>query len=416
MKKRIKSIFKIIIFTCIIFVFIAMGSIFAYYKTMYKSKDKHKLEYNDLTEEEKRIVDKQKEVGKKNHTIAIFGVDHSERLTDVIMVLNYNKKNNDINVIRVPRDTYVEWTDRQKQLMENNMNRSISHSKINALYSLCGKDYLYQSTINELENKLGVEIDNYVLFNLKAFRYIVDSIGGVEVNVPQNMKKTADHIDIDLKSGVQVLDGHHAEMLIRYRDYKMGDLQRIEMQNLFMKEFFRKLTSKSLIQQAPKLIKASSEYVDTDIGISEMVSYIPLLSKINAETLKFNTMPGTLGRKHGRSYYVTDYKELDKLVNTVFYKEDDKNAVMVDRSVSIEILNGAGIPKAAGNAKKSLEKVGYEVDRIGNYNKNNLENTIIIAKDEKKAKQFMEYYPNAQIQNQSDINYDIQIVLGKDIQ
>ena len=413
---KIKLFIKVFLVTLAILLVGTVGIALAYYSTMYKASDKEKIMYRDLNNEEKLIVDMQKKTGKNNRTIAICGLDFSEKLTDVIIVLNYNSKTNKVNIIRIPRDTRVEWTDRQKALMEENIGFSKSVSKINEMYNLGGTDQLWQTTIAQIEGLLGVKVDNYAMINLSAFRNIVDAIGGVEIDVPQNMKKEADHLDIDLKAGIQKLDGHHAEMLVRYRDYKMGDLTRIEMQNEFMKEFVKKLTSGTMILKLPKILPSVAKYIETDISLVDLMGYLPVLSKLDSESMEFYILPGTPKMEKNTSYYFPNNDEINKMTTEIVINNSNGvSASEIDKTVTIEILNGSGISKVASKQKDILEKIGYKVSTIGNYERDDLDNTIIYAKDKSKAVQFNEIYKKAVIKQNKDLQYDIQIIIGKDI-
>ena len=79
-------------------------------------------------------------------------------------------------------------------------------------------------------------------------------------------------------------------------------------------------------------------------------------------------------------------------------------------------MNATAIRGAADTAKEELEAIGYTVNEIGNSTLGDTINTIIYAKDVEKAGQFKAYYPDATIKQNADMTYDIQIILGNDIQ
>ena len=87
-----------------------------------------------------------------------------------------------------------------------------------------------------------------------------------------------------------------------------------------------------------------------------------------------------------------------------------------DKTVSIEVLNAAGIGGIAGAQKERLETDGYTVETIGNATLEDNSKTIIYAKNTELATQFKVYYPRAVIIENQSIDYDIQINLGTDIQ
>ncbi len=60
---------------------------------------------------------------------------------------------------------------------------------------------------------------------------MVDTLGGVDIEVDQRMYKPSE--GIDLRPGLQRLDGHDALAFVRYRDYVTGDIERTDHQQQF---------------------------------------------------------------------------------------------------------------------------------------------------------------------------------------
>ncbi|RYD07038.1 hypothetical protein N752_00215 [Desulforamulus aquiferis] len=92
-------------------------------------------------------------------------------------------------------------------------------------------------TVSDL---VGVDIDNYVVTNVRGFRDIVDVIGGVTLDVEKRMYyydpfDEPDLRKIDLQPGVQKLDGNKALQYVRFRSDALGDVTRTERQQKFLK-------------------------------------------------------------------------------------------------------------------------------------------------------------------------------------
>jgi len=89
------------------------------------------------------------------------------------------------------------------------------YMKINALIGKGGE----KMVIDMVEDITGLPVDYYVTLNFKGFREIVDTLGGVEINVPFDMDydDPYQNLHIHLKKGKQVLDGKKAEQFVRYR-------------------------------------------------------------------------------------------------------------------------------------------------------------------------------------------------------
>lgn len=359
-----------------------------------------------------------------NKTLAVFGVDEDGVRTDVIFVVNYNSETGKMRVISVPRDTKVEWTSDEQSIVEMKKGYTITTSKINEMTSYGGMENIRALTINQIENMLDIQIDNYVIITLDAFRKIVDAIGGVEVDVP-NINGSGFHYDdnyqnlhIHLEPGRQLLDGSAAEGLVRFRKgYAEGDVGRIKTQQLFLEAFAKKVTSPSIITKVPGIMNAVLETVSTDVKLSEVAGYFPYLKSMNADDLTFNIVPGEGKYMDGKSYYIVDEEAIPGFMEDVFSDKEEVDPIetaTIDKTVSIQILNSTGTSGLASREKERLEEEGYSVEEIGNYTLDTLLKSIIYVRNEELGTQFLKYYPQATIKMDENIAYDICIVLGRE--
>lgn len=366
------------------------------------------------------ITKKEEKVEKIYKNVAVFGVDKDGYRTDVIFVVNFNSETNKVKVLSVPRDTKVNWSEEQQQSLRDLGKGVRTVSKINEMTAYGGIENIRDFTINELERMLGVTIDNYVIVNIDAFNEIVDAIGGVDLYVPQDMYHTdyAGELFIDLKEGQQHLDGDKAEQFVRFRSYPNGDVDRVAAQQIFLKAFADKLLSPSTITKIPKLVSILFNSITTDVSLTEIPQYYQYINDFNIENLSFYTLPGEGRYEGGASYFFPDLGALDAVIQEVFFDTvpagQEAEEIVIDKEVSLTILNGSGITGAAGRARDALTEQGYTIHEVANYETQDVETTMIKAKDETKAKQFLTYYPNAQIIKDETLTTDVQIVLGTD--
>ncbi|MDF2596825.1 MAG: cell envelope-related transcriptional attenuator [Clostridia bacterium] len=428
-KKKLLKIFlraiAITLAVCVVIIGIGIG---AYYQFIYDGKTT--TPSKELTDKEQEDEDNKQIVSNINQTIAVFGIDEDQTRTDVIFVVNFNSKTNKVKLVSIPRDTKVDWTDAQRNKLQEYKGSTVYTSKINEMTAYGGMENIRDFTIDEIENMIGSKVDNYIIVNLDAFRKIVDAIDGVEVDVPQRMQYTdnAQGLYIDLSPGLQVLDGDKAEQLVRYRQYLNGDVDRIQVQQLFLKAFAQKVMSPQMLPKIPQIVPIIFSSIKTDVSLTEVSKYYPFLQSFNMNYLSFNTIPGEGRYEGGVSYFFPDRIALDTLIEEVFFdtqvagssetgtegEDTEAGQAVVDTDVTIEVLNATGTKGIAGEVKDELEKSGYKVDRIANYTEEDLLTTKIYAKDTKLAAQFKSYFKEASIQVSSSINYDIQIIVGKD--
>ena len=177
------------------------------------------------------------ETEKSYANVLLLGVDKSERLSDVMMIAQLNMVNNSVNILQLPRDTYIDNNRYDKKL--NSAYGSVSTNSI---------DDRVAKTMEEIQTLVDIEFDGYVLVTTAGFRDVIDAVGGVEYDVPQDMNYDDDYQDlhIHLKKGMQLLDGDKAEQYVRYRSgYATGDLGRIDAQSDFIKEAMKQILEKS---------------------------------------------------------------------------------------------------------------------------------------------------------------------------
>lgn len=241
--------------------------------------------------------------------ILVVGMDTVGYNTDVMMVLNINKKDSKVNVMSVPRDTRVYVGG--------------NYRKLNSVYAYAintgqKKEELLISTISDLT---GLPIHYYAVINTKTFREIVDALGGVEYNVPRDYIYDDPYQDLHIciYQGQQVLDGQAAEGLIRYRaDYANGDLQRIEVQQDFISEMVRQKLRPEYIFQLPEVYDSLTENVISNLTVGDLTEYAKLCLDIGVDNVATYMIPGHAEYVGSTSYYLKDDAGTAQLLSTEF--------------------------------------------------------------------------------------------------
>jgi len=354
------------------------------------------------------------------YNIVLFGVDKDEIRTDVILLCSVDLKNSKVNVLSIPRDTRVtvdEEVYEKLKYKEIRANRSV---KINEIHAYAGTKNANKVSVLQIEKLLGIKVDSFVKINIKAFREIVDLVGGVEVDVPMNMYyiDPVQDLYINLKKGTQTLNGSRAEQFVRFRKgmdgsgYARGDIQRIEVQQEFLKSLISKLMSEAYsITGLKDIAKTAYEYVETDMTITEMYKYIKFIPDFEFSSVNFETLPGYGVLEGNISYYQYDPIATQKIVKNLF---TDEKLEKVSINHKIEILNGSNKAGLAAHYQKKLVKQGYTVSRIGNYRKTSEEFTKIIVRDETLGKDLQRFFGISDIEVNSSLleEEDIRIILG----
>ncbi|MEO1377652.1 MAG: LCP family protein, partial [Cyanobacteria bacterium J06635_10] len=148
-------------------------------------------------------------------------VNSFEGLADVMLLIKFDPQNKKLTMLSIPRDTRTRV-------------EGYGVRKINSSNVLGGPALTAKTASNLLK---GVAIDRYVRINVLGVGKLIDALGGVTVNVPEDLKYQDDsqHLYINLKAGKQHLDGDKALQLLRFRNDGRGDIGRIQRQQLVMR-------------------------------------------------------------------------------------------------------------------------------------------------------------------------------------
>lgn len=241
------------------------------------------------------------------------GVDKAAGRADAIMLVSFDTSDCSLAVMQIPRDTYIEVDGEER--------------KINSL--LLDKGVYGIRDI--LEVTLCINIDYTALIDLDSLELIVDSVGGVEIDVPFDMKYSDPYQDlyIDIKAGLQVLDGKNAVDFIRYREeYADGDLGRIDAQKQFMSSLFNKVINEITLAQMLNLAREILPMLETDIIIDDAAFFAGKFFSANDRSLTMMTCPGFQLHKTNPEawYYVLSREGTLEAINTYFNVYDNKIA------------------------------------------------------------------------------------------
>lgn len=258
------------------------------------------------------------------YTFLVTGTDYEGYHTDTIMVISFDTAAHKVNIVSVPRDTMID-TPRESK-------------KINAAYAYGGTSELKSG----LQSILGFAPQYYIRIDLEAFAKVVDAVGGVEYDVPQdmNMDDDAQDLHIHLVKGQQVLDGDKALQLVRFRGYPSADLGRMQTQQKFLKALARKALSPINLIKLNTFINIFQEDIKTDIGLRDLQWFAQQAIKVNPETdITVQTLPlSDTGNYQGQNYLFLSLHDVIEMVNktinpyTTDITEDDLNIIRMEDS------------------------------------------------------------------------------------
>lgn len=257
------------------------------YVEKFKNLDEEKYESIDkdtkiiYTKEEtvRQKIDNKK-ITKEPFSILIMGVDSEEEDLkksyfngDSLMLLTFNPKTLNTTIMSIPRDSYVEVA------CFNNEKSKITHAAIQ------GEDCI----IKTIENLIDIKIDYYLKINFKGFVNVIDTLGGIEVDVPysfceQDSNRKWGKNTIYVEKGLQKLNGEQALALSRNRkkntskcssEWTEGyrsDFVRGENQQLVLRATINKLKDIDSVNEITKLLDNISNSMETNLTTDQILS------------------------------------------------------------------------------------------------------------------------------------------------
>ena len=264
---------------------------------------------------------------KETYNFLVLGHDRIARLTDVFMLVNYNVTDGEISILQFPRDTYVGYgvqTQRINVCYATYYNRVVGQgSKNPELEAL-------RMVADNIEKSLCTKISYCAVMNLNGFGAIVDTIGGVELNVPADIyyDDPEQGLYVNLKAGYQTLDGNQAEQFVRFRaGYVEADLARQDAQKIFMSAFLKKVQTSVNIGNVGSLAENVLANLYTDIGIEDFVYFGKNILSVDLSKITMVSLPSTYYRASGHMLMVK--KPMLELMNKYFniYEEDISESI-----------------------------------------------------------------------------------------
>jgi LCP family protein required for cell wall assembly len=237
---------------------------------------------------------------KNKINIMVLGVDErgdDVGRSDTLFVVTVDTNTKEVAMLSVPRDTRVKIPGK-------------GWDKINHAYAFGG----HKLTQQAVEGLLGIKIDNHIMINIAGFKKIIDAIGGVTIDVEKRMYYNDPYDDngglvIDLRKGVQRMDGDSAIQYVRYRDEE-GDIGRVERQQKFLKAVLTEISSPSVITKIPGIIREVSSVIKSDMSTSEMLNLAKVLNDASKNGLKTDMVPGKPAYIDEVSYWLPDVMAL----------------------------------------------------------------------------------------------------------
>ncbi|MDF2631203.1 MAG: putative transcriptional regulator [Symbiobacteriaceae bacterium] len=255
--------------------------------------------------------------GGQPKNILLMGVDEHKTRTDVVMLARIDPRQGIVNLISIPRDTYVEIPCDGIEVCQPLDKLAHAHAY--------GGEEGPELAVATVEKFLGVQIDGYARVDFDGFKQVIDTLGGVDMVIEEDMDyedPTPPGLYIHFKGSPnpQHLTGKQALEYVRFRADGQGDVGRTERTRKFLLAVYTTLKEKGSIGKLPQLWSNMSPYVKTDLDGGTIAALARVAGKVDPNTLKMEMVPGKGAQSpNGLWVWEADQAKTQELVNRLIH-------------------------------------------------------------------------------------------------
>ena len=315
-----------------------------------------------------------------------YGDAGGARSDTTLLVHLYNGRK-DAVVVSIPRDSWVEIAGCTRP--DGSTTRPYE-TKFNAAFAFGGP----VCTIKTVEKLTNVRIDNFVVVDFKAFKTVVDAIGGVEVCLTSPAYDPVvpgrGGSGLNLPAGYSNISGEQALAFVRARE-SLGDgsdISRIERQQQFIGSMIRGMTEKGLLtnpQMIYRVLGAITSSIQTNpefADVKTLQDFALSLGGLSPSRITFVTVPFEF-RGTGNVYWTAETDDLWEAIRMDQLISDEEAVVAPSAAgsptenvvapkpsaISLSVLNATNTVGLAKTAADAIESDGYNVIKVGNSTK-----------------------------------------------
>jgi LCP family protein required for cell wall assembly len=243
--------------------------------------------------------------------------------TDTIEIATIDPHTKSAAIVGVPRDLLVDIPYRSGQgTFEDRVNTPLVYAET---------EHYPQGPIDlekqVIESNFHLTIDHYVLIDFSGFRRIIDALGGIDVDVPDEVydpyysesERPGDYNPQHFYPGVQHMDGETALAYSRIR-YNSDDLDRIQRQQRVIFATIARAKDLSVLTKAVPLWNEYKNAIQTDISDLQIPGYAVLAGQVegNIRALSIGPYTAPYTTAQGASVLVGNWQKIREVVNLVF--------------------------------------------------------------------------------------------------
>jgi LCP family protein required for cell wall assembly len=317
-------------------------------------------------------------------------------LTDTILVASIDPINKTASLVSIPRDLWVTTNGSSTKI-----NAVFANAKYRALNNnpkdKAGSDTAGAKALEGvITDVLGIPLHYYGIVDFEAFKQSVDTVGGVDITVPEELavsehlwdETTGKNYYLNVPAGLQHFDGQRALFFTRSRHTSArGDFDRAERQRLFIQALSSKVLSSSTFTNPVKISQLMDNFGDhiaTDFSLNNAVRLMQLAKGIKTSNIK------SIGLADPPNNYLTtgmigsasvvlprdgvgDYAAIQSYIRNTL-----RDPYLAKENAGVTLLNGTGTAGLATAKSDQLKSYGYNVLGIGDAPTQAYPTTVIV--------------------------------------
>lgn len=313
-------------------------------------------------------------------------------LTDTVLVASIDPVNKKAGLVSIPRDLWVE-----SKYGDSKINAVFANAKSSALRRDASVESAEKTGIEAIENVteevLGLNIHYYTMVDFKAFEKAVNTVGGVNINVPEELRDSTmawenNWNPVIAKQGPQRMDAKKALMYVRSRHGSArGDFDRAERQRLFIIALKSEILSKGTFSNPVKVSRLMDDFgnnVKTDFSLNDLMRLYNLGKGIkdkNVKSIDLALPPNdflTTGSYAGQSVVIPKDGAFEYDALKTYVRSQLPDGYLAKEKAPITVLNGSTADGIATVKADELKSYGYNVTKVDTAERQDFTQTIIV--------------------------------------
>ena len=317
-------------------------------------------------------------------------------LTDTILVMSIDPINKTANMVSIPRDLWVSSGGGSTKVNAVYANAKYKALAANSKDTAGAEKAGIQAIESMTTQVLGIPIHYYGLVDFHAFQQAVNTVGGVDITIPETAavkdymynEDTHKPYTLDVQAGLQHFDGLRALMFTRTRHTSQrGDFDRTERQRLFIEALSQKILSAGTYTNPVKVSQLMSDFGDhvaTDFSVNDGLRLAQIMKQVGTNNIKSIGLadpPNNFVRTdniNGLSVVVPSAGVGDYSAIQNYIRNTMKDPYLAKENAAISVLNGTTVPGLAGTMGDTLKSYGYNVINVATAPSSDYQTTILL--------------------------------------